>query len=80
MFTAKFAAKSSPKMLTFGGPPVVRPAVYATVGTREIYLVVFAAPKYPLRTRNREEAAKVAAKCGRSLRTERESIRVRVTP
>ena len=64
----------------YSGPPIVRPAVYVTVGYREEYVIIFSAPKYPEVFATREAADKRAAIVGRSVTVRREPIRKRVTP
>lgn len=64
----------------YSGPPIVRPAQYVTVGYREEYVIIFAAPKYPEVYSDRAVAEERARRCGRTVTVRMVSIRKRVTP
>lgn len=71
---------ANPEPTYYSGPPVIRPAVYVTVGHRETYVIIFSAPKYPEVFATREAADKRSAVVGRPVVVRLEPIRKRVTP
>lgn len=65
----------------YSGAPQTFPPRYVSVGPGpEVFTIVFAAPKYPERFTNREDAEKRSKQVGRPVQVSTPAVYKRVTP